>query len=500
MTVTEAYTSRPTVGAFSGLSPLLGSHAVVLQASTFTGSDGDDWPNGGTLRDNPGVPNSLDPLDSAVSQPAFYDLQDSVRFYHPLTTANFDGILTAPSSAAAVPTSGFFACGKGRAIAPAGGIDPFEDTGEPQFPWSLTTKGITAGAPGTEEMETQHLNVGIRPSDGAVLIGWWGNDGDFDEHREYLDPAEPFDVYEDVEIAGSLLCNDGAGNHVATAYIRDDDNPDLTANGRGWRIVATETIAGTTSLRSTDGGHWGACIGRGFHDYVEWYDWNGTTATLILSCHPDAAGLGPGDTFDTDGVTWTLGDGSATVEGVGFGSGAFSGQGRIQVEDHASLHPGTNAFTAWVWITPTAQAVPDEFTPVIYIDKLSGVLGGGGIGWQFQNLTVPGFGLAGLNFAFSDGTGLSLTSGAVPEDWVGNPHLVVLKRVGGVGSVWIDGVPFGTSLASGATGSLSNSTDLTLLNGSIIGAVTFGHAYGYIGRALTDTEATVTLPTDLGFP
>ncbi len=465
--------------------------------------DGDTWPNEGTVDALDGTPNALDPAQGNLTQPAFFSLGTEVAFYHPVTTSSFDGMLTAPNASAVVPTDGFFACGKGRAIRPADGVNPFEDTEEPQFPWSIGTLGITAGAPGTEEMETHHLNIAIRPSDGFVLVGWWGTDGDFDTHLVYLDPgADTLDCYDEVEFAGSLLCDDGDGGHVVTAYVRDDANPDITVATRGWRIIATETIEGTTDLRSADGGRWGAGLGKGFHSYAEWYSWDGDTAVYLLGCRPDTDAdewSVPGDTFATGTTTWTLGNGTATVTGKGLGSGTTPGAGRIRVADHASLDCGTGPFTAWLHIVPTAVGALDAATPTNYMGKAANDVGQGvSAGWNFFNMRIPGFGLAGLNFVFSDGPNNSLVSGAVPAGWVGNPHLVVLRRVAGVASVFIDNVAFGTSLASAATGSLSNNVALTLLDGGDIGAVVIGLGYGYVGSGLTDTEITVDLPAALG--
>lgn len=483
------------------LHPLLAEAVVCLRASSVDAgnySDGDDWPNEGTSGVD-AAPNALDPESDLITQPAYFHDGDglpAVRFFSPMVADDEEGSgqANAPHASAEVPTAGFFICGKGRAVAPAHGVDNYQGSGEPQYHWVLTKKGVL--------IEDDHnLNLGVRDADGAIWVGWWGTAEEFDNHEHFL--GSGLDVYKTNEVAGSLVCDDGDGHHVVTAYVRDDADPDLTVGGKGWRIVDQEVVDGTTDIRDDPELDWQAFDGRGFFSYVEWYSWDGTTATPILACRPstDATpGSGPGDTFQTGGVTWTLGATTAVVDATdpGFCSGAALGYGRFTVADHAALKPGTGDFTEWFLVVPTFSPAEDDNTPIVHMGKVDGVPGAGGVGWMFQDLTVPMFGLAGLNFVFSDGTNTSLVTGAVPEDWVGNPHLVVLRRVGGTGSVFIDGEPFGTAIAATATGSLDNVGDLILLDGAPTASIQIGRSYGHYDRALTDTEITETLPAALG--
>lgn len=502
MSVTEGYTSRSTtggdtssstatgsgsrssVGGFGGLPALLAEFDVLLRASQFTGPDGGDWPNEGTYAAD-ATANTLPADADALTQPAFFGPGDglpAIRFYGPLVTETGESEMTAPHASATVPTTGFFVCGKGRAIRNAAGDPDYGGPGVAQFDWMLAKKGVLID-------DDANLALGVRVSDGAIYVGWWGTDGDFDKHEHWL--GSGVDVYEANEVAGSLVCDDGDGNHVVTVYVRDESGRDLTVNGRGWRIVDSVTVEGVTDIRNDSTLDWQAGDGKGWFSYAEWYDW--PAATLALSCHPDedaTAWDGEADTFTTDGATWTLGANSLIVDasrkGFAGGPGGNSGTAEFLVAHNAAIDPSTGDFCWFVhgaW-GPVSDADPSDFRNIMA--KKTGTIGGGGSGVEA------------IDYGTTGGVGIAVATGGAPSlsgaTWTPGEHLLVFNchRDTDELDVWVDGIKVDTLDVSGFA-DLGTTDDLQVLP-----YLYAGFTVGAKNDSLTEDEITVTLPNELG--
>lgn len=462
---------------------LLAEAVVLLRASQVTGwTSGDALTNEGT---NPGDAAALPAVGAETGGPVFLDPADGA--YQAVHTNTFS-----PSS---------FSTPDSTAIDIAGDIDLRAKWRTFADPTVGDTENRTAAIgritnltsdPGYDELSYElSIGVGGGPTPvpvGDVVLIW--HDGTDQQTASY---AAGLDPYESNEVRATLDVDNGAGGWTASFYVRDDADPDVTtSDGKGWRLLGTDSDTGTTQIRDTSGPLTAMsfrCIGT----YAE--VWDGIDGTLAASFYAaDAAGFKANSgTFVSSetGETWTTGSESSVVPVpakrflVGFDEAGTATNASFSVADAAALDAGTADRTVALLCEPGDIADAD-MEVVVYCQKSSGSIGQGGAGWDIRDLRFDGFGVDGFGAAASDGTDTALAISNT--GWTAARHLVVatMDRDGNL-TTYVDGTARGTADMT-AVGSISTSTALEIGTASGNPIPWAFEAYAEWKRALTDDE------------
>lgn len=253
-----------------------------------------------------------------------------------------------------------------------------------------------------------------------------------------------------------------AATGVVTAYVEDTAGAVITADGRKWTSLGSDTEA-SGALPDTANAILTFMIGKGVGGWCQVYDGIDGTLVVDMDIARDAvAGLSSGDTFTAEtGETWTLNQWCATF-GVDrkawvVASPDVSADGPFSVPDNAALDLGTGDFTvAMVYEPSTLASGPADFRP-LFFKANPATIGSTGVGWGFVDYGP----LGGLVFALNDGSGLAYAAGA----WTaGERHLLVATgdRDGNL-SLYINDVvtPAATTDISASSATLTNALDLT---------------------------------------
>jgi hypothetical protein len=435
----------PDPGALTGLDPLLAEAVLLLRASAVSDpAPGAIWPNEGTAgSDLDAVPNETGEYRIAPAWCGPGDGLPAVRFFTGVvneTDPDLAGrsLLSTPDHADLTLTAGMFLAGQFKAVPEAG--PPNVD----QALWIAKLNNAGDGVVWQMGQTTDDSKIRFSPG------GFTG--APFD-----LGPADTVPLYETVEFAVSAVAATG----LVRAYVRDDTDPDVTIGGRGWRIVDEVDTAGAGTITDSTGDvQLGVC--EGFIGWAEVYEWNGTTATLRASFDPtiDCDGTErTGDTITntvTPGRDWTVGDWATVIDAstpgwlcVGTVDGAV-----FTVDDHPAINIGTDSATIAfrVEIRDIADTDPEAF---IWAKKVTGALGGGGVGWQLIDIKVTAFSADFGGFVADDGAG-SLGFAAAAH-WTAGEHLfvMVVDRDAGDLVFYLDGTAVATGSAADA-GDLGN--------------------------------------------